>query len=228
MTTVFNLIIVDESGSMDCIRRETVNNFIETINTVRSAQQQFASTQRHLLSIYLFQDNPSHPSHYLVRNKPIDDVATPTADDYSPWGGTPLYDAVGSTLTDLEAVASTHDDAIGSITIITDGYENASRRYSGRDVAAVISRLKEKGWNVNIIGANIDVRAMASDLNIDNSLSFEQTAKGTACMTERFTDSYARFCNDLNDDELAHPNESRTCEEKAESRRMFSKKFFSR
>ena len=35
-----------------------------------------------------------------------------TAKDYRPNGCTPLYDAVGETLTDLEAVAETHDDAV--------------------------------------------------------------------------------------------------------------------
>ncbi len=66
-----------------------------------------------------------------------------------------------------------------SVTIITDGEENSSKHYTSFDVALMIDRLKEFGWNFNFIGANIDVVSVASALNIDNSITFIQDEKGT-------------------------------------------------
>ena len=37
-TKVFNLIILDESGSMSCIERQALNGLNETLQTIRRAQ----------------------------------------------------------------------------------------------------------------------------------------------------------------------------------------------
>ncbi len=38
-TEIYNLIILDESGSMDCVKSQTISGCNETINTIRSAQE---------------------------------------------------------------------------------------------------------------------------------------------------------------------------------------------
>ena len=78
----------------------------------------------------------------------------------------PLNDAVGSTLIDLKTCTDEFPQSIGSVTIITDGYENASRHYSRKQVASMIQELKNMGWNFNFIGANIDVVATAATFAI--------------------------------------------------------------
>lgn len=180
-TEIYNLIILDESGSMSPVEKQTIDGCNETINTIRSAQEQFADTQDHFVSIYVFQDNPKRPSHYIVKNAPVGKVRNITGDDYQPWGSTPLYDAVGSTLTDLKLTADKKALAIGAVTIITDGYENASRLYTREKVARMIDALKETGWTFNFIGANIDAKATARSLSIDeeNALQFDNDVEGT-------------------------------------------------
>ncbi len=182
---IFNLIILDESGSMDCVTKQTISGCNETINTIRTVQNKFAETQEHFVSIFAFQSNGSRPSRYIIKNDPVDRVKHITADDYAPYGCTPLYDAVGSTLTDLKATTKRSEDAIGSVTIITDGYENSSTRYTRGKVAQMIAALKELGWNFNFIGANIDVESVSRSLNIDNAMAFEQDEAGTTQMFER-------------------------------------------
>lgn len=182
--SIFNLIILDESGSMGCVKRQTINGCNETLNTIRSAQKNFADTQQHFVSIYVFQDNTSIPSRYLVKNQPIDEVKDITSADYNPEGCTPLNDAVGSTLTDLQYKTKGIEGAIGSVTIITDGEENSSTHYTTSKVSQMISQLKELGWNFNFIGANIDVRETASAFSIDNAMEFEQSDEGTDQMFE--------------------------------------------
>lgn len=175
-TEIYNLIILDESGSMFGVRQYTIDGCNETIESVQSAQKQFADTQDYFISIYVFQSGA--PSRYLTKNTPATAVSKISTSDYAPSGCTPLFDAVGSTLSDLKIKVSTRRNAIGSVTIITDGMENASCQYSGSQVARMISELKEEGWNFNLIGANIDVDHLGNQMNIDNKLSFVQSKEG--------------------------------------------------
>ena len=50
---IFNLIVLDASGSMYSIRNEAVAGVVETIQTIRSAQDENAN-QEHLLSLVVF------------------------------------------------------------------------------------------------------------------------------------------------------------------------------
>ena len=192
-TEIYNLIILDESGSMDCVRNQTISGCNETINTIRAAQEKFADTQEHYVSIYVFQANQSVPSRYLIKNRPIAETAHINAEQYEPWGTTPLYDAVGQTLADLKAVVKEKELAIGSVTIITDGMENASRHYTLEKVAKMIDALKETGWSFNFIGANIDVKGTAASLGIDNALEFQQDEAGTEAMFEHERSSRMKY-----------------------------------
>ena len=51
---IFNLIIVDESGSMSHLREATLSGINETISSIRSAQEEFAKTQEHTLTLVTF------------------------------------------------------------------------------------------------------------------------------------------------------------------------------
>ena len=72
-TTVFNLIILDESGSMDSLTNATISGCNETLSVIRAAQQQVGDRQRHLVSIYAFQSG-AVPSRYIIKNAPIANV----------------------------------------------------------------------------------------------------------------------------------------------------------
>lgn len=196
---IYNLIILDESGSMDCVTRQTINGCNETLNTIRSAQEKYMDTQKHYVSIYAFQSSGNYPSRYLIKNVLIGDVQHITPKDYRPWGGTPLNDTVGSTLTDLKATVRQAENAIGSVTILTDGEENSSKRYTTEKVARMIEELKEIGWNFNFIGANIDVVKTAQRYCIDNTLEFQQDDAGTEEMFVRERNSRMRYYDRMNE-----------------------------
>lgn len=225
-TTSFNLIILDESGSMDSSRLATINGCNEVLNTIRSLQKEHADTQRYLASVYAFQSGSSVPSRYIVKNYPIADVKDITEKQYEPCGCTPMLDAIGQTLTDLKAIADTHEDAVATVTIITDGYENSSTQYTWQEVNRMISRLKELGWTFNFIGANIDVEAVAKRMNIDNSLAYTSDANGTRHMFENFGACQRNFEATRIRAEEAAPAMSR--EEKIHRRMSHSKTFFKR
>lgn len=186
---IFNLIILDESGSMSGVTKQTIDGCNETINTVKAAAKQFAETQEHFISIFAFQSNPSVPSRYLIKNETPEKVKHIGTNDYQPSGCTPLNDAIGSCLTDLKVGTKNEPTAIGSVTIITDGYENSSEHYTLEQVAKMIEQLKELGWNFNFIGANIDVQRTSRSYNIENCMEFEQSTEGTRAMFHRERES---------------------------------------
>lgn len=226
-TANFNLIILDESGSMSSCFRSTISGCNETLNVVRQLHKEFNDANDYFVSIYAFQDG-SVPSRYICKNKRISEVNDITEKDYCPGGLTPLLDAVGSTLTDLEMVADTHEDATGIITIITDGYENSSRNYTYPQVAAIISRFKEQGWTVNFIGANIDVEKVSASLNIDktNCVAWESDEEGTKEMYSKLNACTMASERERIYEESAAPEMSR--KEKVLLRKRSSSKFFNR
>ena len=69
---IYNLIIVDESGSMSHLRNVTLSGINETIDTIREAQKKFADTQIHTLSLVTFDSNGNRPPvRAVIYNEPI-------------------------------------------------------------------------------------------------------------------------------------------------------------
>ncbi|MDE7160899.1 MAG: VWA domain-containing protein [Muribaculaceae bacterium] len=225
-TTVFNLIILDESGSMSSARKATVSGCNEVIDGAKSLAAAHADKENAFMSIYAFQSGSAVPSRYLCKNEPVKNARHITEKDYIPMGLTPLLDAVGATLVDLKAVASTHSDAYGVVTVITDGEENDSKEFTYAQVASLISELKEQGWTFNFIGANIDVEQASRKLNIDNAMAFTSDEVGTAAMFKEYNDRNMEFQSARMEMEAAIPH---ACEEDLRAvRRKLSGKFFSK
>lgn len=53
-TQIFNVIILDRSGSMQRIRQAAVDGFNETLVGIKKAQDKFADTQEHFVSLVTF------------------------------------------------------------------------------------------------------------------------------------------------------------------------------
>lgn len=176
---VHHLIVLDESGSMMPVRRQTVAGCNETIQTVRKMQQ-MNPTQQHFVSIYLFQTGASR---YIIKDAPIAEVRDLLPKDYRPSACTPLFDAIGYTITELKEKLA--DNVAAYVTIITDGYENDSRRYDLQMVKSLISEMKERKVIFSFIGANIDSSKYAQQMGIGNSLQFSADEEGTKEMWER-------------------------------------------
>ena len=181
LTSVYHLIVLDESGSMSCVTQQTISGCNETIQTIRMMQDNNKDTQAHYVSIYLFE---SGNSRYIIHNQAVAEVKDITNRDYRPNGCTPLFDALGFTLTELKEIMGA-PDTLGYVTIITDGEENASRRYFMNQIRNLIDELKKRDVIFSFIGANIDAAEYAKTLNISNSMQFEQNDEGTRAMWER-------------------------------------------
>ena len=177
-TRIFNLIIIDESGSMQSIKRAAIDSVNETIQTIRSAEQKH-SEQEHYVSLVSFNDDVKtiYDCVEVEQVKEIDD------ETYQPSCCTALYDAMGISLSKLRKRVAESDKVL--VTVVTDGYENASKEYSGKAIKALVDELKAKGWVFAYIGANQDVEAVAATISITNVIQFEANPSGTQEMTAR-------------------------------------------
>ena len=180
-TTIHNLLILDESGSMHSIYHQALTGANETIQSIRAAQEQYAE-QDHRFTFVTF--NTVAPNiKTVIDDARIGEVKDLTEADYRPNACTPLYDAMGMSITALEQKVKEGDKVL--VTIITDGLENASQEYSGKAVKEMVGRLREKGWTFVYIGANQDAVEVAKGLDIHNSLNFSADAAGTTAMFKR-------------------------------------------
>lgn len=175
---VYNLMVVDESGSMDIIRQQTINGFNETLQTILAAQANFPE-QEHLVSLVCFNTNGTRTLHDCVKASKANMLSAAT---YKPDCGTPLYDALGESLTRLRYKINQQEEHQVLVTILTDGEENASKEFNHKMIRNMIDDLKKAGWTFTFIGANIDVEKTAMDLSVDNFLAFKQTDKDTQVM----------------------------------------------
>lgn len=175
-TKIYNLIILDKSGSMGSIRDAAISGFNETVGGIRSAQNKYGDSQRHVVSLLTF---CNCCKEFVYENVPVEEVKTLTGKEYAPCCGTPLYDAMGMSLNKLYNQIKDETDSTAVVTVITDGMENASCEFSGQSIKDLVDRLqKEEGWNFAYIGTNQDVEAVAESLSISNTMSFADTDEG--------------------------------------------------
>ena len=202
-TQVFNVVILDKSGSMESIRQAAIDGFNETLAGIKKAQEKYADTQEHFVSLLTFCDCEKK---YVFDKVPAKEARKLTLEDYEPCCCTPLYDAMGFTLTTMRNFVKSVDDAVVVVTIITDGYENASKEYTGFAVKKLVEELKSDGWTFTYMGANQDSVEVAFNLSIRNSRNFDATAGGTMRAMARDTSTRMNFFS-----RLAHFKEEMEC-----------------
>jgi hypothetical protein len=176
--TIYHLI-VDKSGSMmDCLD-STINGFNEQVNSIKGKALEFTEEDI-TMGLTTFNDNVNH---LYYRQNPKEMVLL-NYENYRPSGGTALLDAVGETISEIERQISTNLIATTVIIVIlTDGYENASKKYNLVNIRNMISKLEETGkWTFSFIGATLDAVDVAASMAIksQNSFSFEKTQMKSA------------------------------------------------
>ena len=163
---VFNLIILDESGSMSSIEKQAIDGVNETVQTIRAAHKKHPE-QEHLVSLVSFNSDEVKTIYDKVEAERVEEL---TDKQYVPSCCTPLYDAMGNAINALRK--SVADDDAVLVTIIPA-------------IKKLVETMKSKGWIFTYIGANQDVEAVAATISITNTLSFSADAVGTSAMFAR-------------------------------------------
>ncbi len=155
------VFILDRSGSMSGLEKDTIGGFNSTIEKQKKEEgEAFVST-------ILF-DGKSEVLHDRV---PLASVAPLTEKEYYARGSTALLDAIGGAIHHVGNVhkyAREEDRPEKTIFVITtDGYENASCKYTSDRVKQMVERQKQKyGWEFIFLGANIDAIETAKSFGI--------------------------------------------------------------
>ena len=97
-TQIFNVVILDQSGSMSSLREAAVSGLNETIAGIRKAQENYADSQEHFFTLVAFCGCEKRKIYDKV---PVREIGPLSAKDYRPCCTTPLYDAMGFTLNDI-------------------------------------------------------------------------------------------------------------------------------
>ena len=173
------VFIIDRSGSMQGLEADTIGGFNSMI------EKQKAEEGECFVSTVLF-DDVSEVIHDRV---PLENVKPMTRKDYYVRGCTALIDAIGGAIHhigNIHKYARKEDVPENTLFVITtDGMENASRKYSSREVKKMIERQKEKyGWEFIFIGANIDSVETAAKIGIasDRAVNYVHDGEGTRVM----------------------------------------------
>ncbi len=172
--------ILDRSGSMESIRKDTIGGF----NTFIEEQKKVPGEA----SITLVQFNDTCETTYL--DVPLEHVANLTMETYKPSGWTALNDAFARTIGEVgERLAAKPEHERPSkviVLVMTDGAENKSVKYAGvegrKKLADMIGHQKDKySWNFTFVGANIDAFATGAMYNIDttNIINYSSTPVGS-------------------------------------------------
>lgn len=190
-TQIYNLVILDKSGSMESIRKEAIDGYNETLGSIKATQLKFIDTQEHYVSLAAFCDCGIDMIYDMT---PIKDADKLTKEKYDPCCCTPLFDAIGKTVKALKKKIADVEDAAVLVTIITDGYENSSKEWDGKAVSKLIEECKEEGWMFSFVGAGEDVVKVATTISITNTMVWENTSEGTKKMFDIENDARAEYC----------------------------------
>lgn len=166
-------IIVDKSGSMSSLSKFAVDTYNEQLAELRKNSKD----QRITISLIFF-DSDVEIKYF---NESLAVAQDLKYEEYQTGTMTALNDAVGVTIDKFKALDGCQDENVSHlVVIITDGHENASKEYHQKTIANNIDLLQKDGWTFTYLGANVDVKKVAQDynLNLGNTMSYQPTADG--------------------------------------------------
>lgn len=170
-------VLLDRTGSMQDIRDDVIGGF----NAFLAAQQAEPTPA----TMTLVQFDSQDPYEVLQAAAPIAQVPPLTAETYVPRASTPLYDAIGRGILDLEATVARLPEAERPskvvCVIVTDGHENASREFDRGKVLVLIEAKRALGWEFMFLSADPTSFDDAEQFGIKAGarLHFRKSAQGT-------------------------------------------------
>lgn len=179
-------VVLDASGSMGVVENDvkgTFNSFIA---------EQREQPGKTVLDVYQFSDETSR----IVRSADLSTFENNLMRSYRCSGRTALNDAVCQAIDEIGAEFAALPESERPeqvlVAILTDGEENASRRFTKADVKERIDRQTNVySWKFVFLAANIDATETGAALGLqaDDCVAFECSEAGLedvrACFTSR-------------------------------------------
>lgn len=158
--TLINFIL-DETGSMYECLKSTISGFNEYVDTLKHEAQEKASPIR--MSLTKFN---SLKVDVVYTAKKIDEVPHLTLETYQPNALTPLFDAIAETVKFVDVELKEKKKFKILCVIMTDGQENASRKFNKTTISELIKNKEEEGWSFVFLGANQDAWEAGGEIGI--------------------------------------------------------------
>ena len=209
-------VILDRTGSMETIRDDTIGGFNAFLNAQKGAPG--------LASLTLVQFDSQDPYEIVYHFKPLAEVPELTRETFVPRANTPLLDAIGRGINDLEKSLADKTEAERPsrvvMVLITDGQENASREFRKDQIEKMIKEKQEKAaWQFVFLSADLDAigDALASGVRAASTLAHDKDSHGVGAAWASLSRSVADYRSG-NKEDVSFSDEDRS-EQKIEKKR---------
>lgn len=174
-SNTFYHIILDQSGSMsDCVN-QTLKGLADQRKEILAIANEFPD-QEIRVGLTVF----NHNIELKYSNLSVTELSRMNSFHYQPNGQTALLDAIGMSVVATQRLMINEGDS-AVIIILTDGYENASKEYSHKQIKELIQAKEEtRKWSFTYLGATLDAVEIAKSMNIkeENSFAFQKQNMG--------------------------------------------------
>lgn len=149
------IMIIDESGSMNNIK----DNMLKSINSLITEQKQVKERPT-TFTVVKF----NNVINRVIKNKNLNDINLLKNTDYLPSGTTSLYDAIGDTINWFK------NEKNVLMVIITDGMDNASKKYTKKQILSLIEQKKMyNNWSYVYLSCDLSTENQGNDLGLKKS-----------------------------------------------------------
>jgi hypothetical protein len=180
---IFNLIIVDASGSMKSKEEEVKGGLRILLKQIADDHR----THPELENTVCITDFSNHDDfRVLIDNAPVTGQTDFDVEQYATRGMTALYDAIGLSFRKIPAGT---DSAF--ISIFTDGEENDSKEFTAEGVKQLVEEARKKNWAVVFMGTSEASMLQARRMGVSdkNLFLYRDSKLGTALAYDKMAGS---------------------------------------
>ena len=170
-------LLLDKSGSMQSL-------WGEAIGSINSYVKELPRDTRITLAAFDSQ------SYDILRDTSAGYFNNLNEDEVKPGAMTPLYD---SSVRLMQRALEDKADRVVFV-VMTDGFENASRRFNKFDVKSLIRQFEQKNWQVVFLGADFDkVETQAHDIGVNYNTTMNITRGNLGQTMSNFATATASY-----------------------------------
>jgi len=179
--------VLDRSGSMSSIKKETIRQFNSYLEKQKSEKKKI------FWSMALFNEE----YELLFDRALVEEIPELNDHNYQPGGCTALLDAMGQTICQMESKQKKEGIQNIILCILTDGLENASREYSLENIRLLIKEKRGKGWEFVFLGADQDAIATAGSMGMNRRYAhnFQASDNGIKCCMKSVENSLDKIAS---------------------------------
>ncbi len=163
--TIHYALILDQSGSMQDLKKEVISSFNEQVEMILRLQKTEQDVE---IKITLCTFNDEVTFNCVAQN--INVLKRMKPNDYQPNSCTALYDAIGITMFKINEIKQPEDQVF--LAIFTDGLENASKEYTASDIRHKLKKVEKDGWEVKFFCRYEDSHQYQKDLDLSPDIQF--------------------------------------------------------